>query len=58
LDAVVMKALARPREERYPDTAAFQRALEDTLAAHRWESGPAHLSVMMETLFTPGAGRA
>lgn len=58
LDAVVMKALARAKAERYPDAAAFQRALEDTLAAQRWESSPAHLSVMMETLFTPGAGRA
>jgi serine/threonine protein kinase len=58
LDAVVMKALARSREDRYSDAAEFHRALKDTLAAHRWESGPAHLSVMMETLFTQGAGRA
>ncbi|HYH97939.1 serine/threonine-protein kinase [Hyalangium sp.] len=58
LDPVVMKALAKARDDRYQDASEFQRALEECLAAQRWEAGSAHLSVMMETLFTPGAGRA
>jgi serine/threonine protein kinase len=58
LDSVVMQALAREKEDRYPDAREFQLALEGCLLACRWEVGTAGLSAMMQALFPTGAGAA
>jgi serine/threonine-protein kinase len=51
LDAVVMKALARKPEDRYPDAAGFRMALEDFALAHSIPSSNAHLSAFMKDLY-------
>ncbi|REG31681.1 serine/threonine-protein kinase [Archangium gephyra] len=52
LDAVVMKALARKREERFQSAGEFQLALEDFLLAERLPGTPAHLTAFMKELFS------
>ena len=51
LDAVVMKALARRPEDRYPDAASFRMALEDFALANSIPSSNAHLSAFMKQLY-------
>jgi serine/threonine-protein kinase len=51
LDAVVMKALARRREERFQSAGEFQLAIEDFLLAERLPGTPVHLSAFMKELY-------
>ncbi|HZH18025.1 MAG TPA: serine/threonine-protein kinase [Archangium sp.] len=52
LDAVVMKALARKREERFQSAGELQLAIEDFLLAERLPATPAHLTAFMKELFS------
>lgn len=51
LDEVVMRALARNPEDRYPDARAFQMALEELLLEMRWVATSVQLSELMRLLF-------
>ncbi|MHB8873094.1 MAG: DUF2378 family protein [Myxococcaceae bacterium] len=51
IDAIVMKALARKRSERYQDAAEFQIAIEDFLVHFRLPATSAHLAVYMRELY-------
>lgn len=51
LDAVVMKALARKREERYQSAGELQLAIEDFLLAERLPGTQAHLTSFMKDLY-------
>ncbi len=51
LDGVVMRALAKNPDDRYPDARAFQIALEEFLAAERLVASSVQISELMETLF-------
>ncbi|ATB42870.1 Serine/threonine-protein kinase Pkn6 [Cystobacter fuscus] len=51
LDAVVMKALARRREERFQSAGDFQLALEDFLVSERLAGTQAHLTAFMKELY-------
>ncbi|QRN99331.1 serine/threonine protein kinase [Archangium violaceum] len=51
LDAVVMKALARRREERFQSAGEFQLAIEDFLLAERLPGTHAHLTGFMRDLY-------
>ena len=51
LDALVMKALARKREERYQSAGEFQLAIEDFLLAERLPGTQAHLNAFMKELY-------
>lgn len=56
LDALVMKALARAPEDRYPDARDFQRALEAYLTAQWAQSGSESLAAMMWRLTSSEGG--
>ena len=51
LDPVVMKALARKREERYQSAGELQLAIEDFLLAERLPGTQAHLTAFMKELY-------
>lgn len=51
LDAVVMRALSRDREERYPTANAFQLAIEDFIIRQRLAATSAHLAAFMGELY-------
>ncbi|HEY0095379.1 MAG TPA: serine/threonine-protein kinase [Archangium sp.] len=51
LDALVMKALARKREERYQSAGEMQLAIEDFLLAERLPGTQAHLTAFMKELY-------
>jgi serine/threonine-protein kinase len=51
LDALVMKALARKREERYQSAGEMQLAIEDFLLAERLPGTQAHLNAFMKELY-------
>jgi len=51
LDALVMKALARKREERFQSAGDFQLALEDFLFSERLPGTQAHLTAFMRELY-------
>ncbi len=51
LDPIVLKALARPRSERYQTMGEFQLELEDFLVQQRLPGTVAHLSAFMRELF-------
>jgi serine/threonine-protein kinase len=51
LDAVVMKALARKREERFQSAGELQLAIEDFLLAERLPGTQAHLTAFMKDLY-------
>ena len=53
LDAVVMKALARRRDERYQSAGELQLALEDFLLSERLPGTQAHLTAFMKDLYAP-----
>ena len=52
LDAVVMKALARKRDERFQSASELQLALEDFLLAERLPGTQAHLTAFMKDLYS------
>jgi eukaryotic-like serine/threonine-protein kinase len=58
LDPVVMRALAREKEDRYPDAHEFQLALEGALLTCRWEVDAGHLATMVKKLFPQESGAA
>jgi serine/threonine-protein kinase len=51
LDAVVMKALARKRDERFQSAGELQLAIEDFLLAERLPGTQAHLTAFMKDLY-------
>ena len=51
LDAVVMKALSKSPNDRYPDAEAFQRAIGKLCARKKWDAGNEELSELMRILF-------
>ncbi|MFZ5472108.1 MAG: serine/threonine protein kinase [Myxococcota bacterium] len=51
IDAIVMKALARKKTERYQTTNELQLALEDFLVRQRLPATSAHLSAFMRGLY-------
>ncbi len=51
LDAIVFKALARKREERFSTAGELQLALEEFLMQHKLQSTPAHLAAFMRDLY-------
>ncbi len=51
LDAVVMKALARKRDERFQSAGELQLAIEDFLLAERLPGTQAHLTAFMKELY-------
>ena len=53
LEHVMMTALAKDRDERYPTAGAFRRALEQFLRGQGISVGPEHLSDFLKWLFTP-----
>lgn len=53
-DALIMRALARDPAARYPDAAAFQRAIRDHLAATGSDVGPRPLAQRLKALFPEG----
>ncbi|WP_241759086.1 serine/threonine protein kinase [Pyxidicoccus parkwayensis] len=51
LDAIVLKALARKREERFSTASELQLALEDFLMQQKLHATPAHLAAFMQDMF-------
>nr|WP_255663032.1 serine/threonine-protein kinase [Myxococcus sp. RHSTA-1-4] len=51
LDAIVFKALARKREERFSTAGEFQLALEEFLMQHKLHSTTAHLAAFMREMY-------
>jgi serine/threonine protein kinase len=51
LDAVVLKALAKNREDRYRDAGEFRLALEEWMADSRQPSSSAHLGAYMRLMY-------
>ncbi|MET0405215.1 MAG: protein kinase, partial [Cystobacter sp.] len=51
LDEVVMRALAKTADDRYPDARKLQLALEEFLVSQRWVAGSVQISELMEALF-------
>ncbi|MGA9519989.1 MAG: serine/threonine-protein kinase [Myxococcaceae bacterium] len=51
LDEIVLKALARNREERYQTAGELQLAIEDFLVQERLSGTSAHLSAFIQSLF-------
>jgi serine/threonine protein kinase len=55
LDAVVLKALARDRDDRYQSAGELQMALESFIVDQRLPATPAHLSQFMKELYAQEA---
>jgi serine/threonine-protein kinase len=53
LDAIVLRALARDRAERFQHASDLQLALEDFIVQQRLAATPAHVSAFMRSLFPP-----
>ncbi len=51
IDVVVMKALARRRQDRFQSAAELQLAIEDYLVRQRLASTPSHLAAYMQKLY-------
>ncbi len=51
LDPIVLSALERDVDDRYPSAAAFQRAIEGWLSKQRLPATSAHLAAFMRQLF-------
>ncbi len=51
LDAIVLTALARRPQDRYPDLSALRQALEDWLLSERQLGSTAHLKAYLSTLY-------
>ncbi len=52
LDAIVLKGLARDREERYQTAGEFQLAIEEFLVQERLAGTSAHLSAFIQSLYS------
>ncbi|MEW5741020.1 MAG: serine/threonine-protein kinase [Myxococcota bacterium] len=57
LDPIVLKALAKDREGRFPDAAALRMALEEFALANAIPSSSAHLSAFMQELYAERIAR-
>ncbi len=51
VDALVLKALAKHRDHRYPDAKAFQLAIEELALELRLPASAAHLQAHLESLY-------
>jgi serine/threonine protein kinase len=51
LDAIVLKALARKREERFSTAGELQLALEEFLMQQKLHATPAHLAAFMQDMY-------
>src|SRR4051812_45646386 len=51
LDPIVMKAIAKKVDDRYPDARQFGMALDEFLVAKQWIAGSVQVSELMSTLF-------
>lgn len=51
LDALVLRALSRDPEGRYPDASAFRLAIEDFIVAQKPQASSAHLVAYMRGLY-------
>lgn len=51
LDEIVLKALAKNRDDRYEDCAAFRLALEDWIVSARQSASSAHLAAFMRDVY-------
>src|SRR5262249_8180291 len=51
LDAVVLKALQKSADDRYPDAAAMQAALEEWLLQNKLPSSSVHLANFMQEIY-------
>ena len=52
LERVVMKALAKSPNDRYPDARAFQRGIDQVMRDQQWRAGTPEIIELMETLFS------
>ncbi|MFT3841311.1 MAG: TIGR02265 family protein [Myxococcaceae bacterium] len=57
VDAIVMKALERKRDDRYQTAGEMQLALEEFLVRQRLPATPAHLAAFMRELFPDEAAQ-
>jgi eukaryotic-like serine/threonine-protein kinase len=57
LDPIVMRALAKNREDRYPDARAMQQALEDWVLKNKLPSGSVHLAAFMQDIYAERLAR-
>ncbi|PTL79860.1 serine/threonine-protein kinase [Vitiosangium sp. GDMCC 1.1324] len=57
LDELVLKALARTPEQRFPDCGAFRLAIEDYILQHRLPASNAHLSAWLRELYAERISR-
>ncbi len=57
LDPIVLRALAKRREERYADAAEFRLALEDYALANGIPTSSSHLSAFMQDLYAERIAR-
>lgn len=51
LDAIVLKALARDKENRYPNAEAFRYAIENWIVKNRQQASSAHLASFMQKVY-------
>ncbi len=51
LDPIVMRALSRVADDRYPDTGGFQLAIDNFIVQQGWTVASAHVAEFMRTLF-------
>ncbi|MGC4114689.1 MAG: serine/threonine-protein kinase [Myxococcales bacterium] len=51
LDPIVMRALARVADDRYPDTGGFQLAIDNFITQQGWTVASAHVADFMRQLF-------
>jgi eukaryotic-like serine/threonine-protein kinase len=51
LDPIVMRAIAKKADDRYPDARQFGMALEEFLVTKQWIAGSVQISELMATLF-------
>ncbi|HEY3451948.1 MAG TPA: serine/threonine-protein kinase [Myxococcales bacterium] len=51
LDPIVMRALSRVADDRYPDTGGFQLALDNFIVQQGWTVASAHVAEFMRALF-------
>ncbi|AGC47857.1 putative serine/threonine protein kinase [Myxococcus stipitatus DSM 14675] len=52
LDAIVLKALARKRDERFSSAGEVQLALDEFLVQHKLHATPAHLAAFMQDAYS------
>ncbi|MDP1915381.1 MAG: serine/threonine-protein kinase [Myxococcales bacterium] len=57
LDPIVMRALAKNREDRYPDAREMQQALEDWVLKNKLPSGSVHLAAFMQDIYAERLAR-